>query len=122
MPQNLTNIPLIVKILGVILGAIFALTLTGDIDQNGKLKLNLSVAVKFAFSAYLGFIGGAWLIEYMSWERYSYASHGFIMMMVSVFGMTAVGVVYQAFKLSTTNKTLSEIITEIKEAFKAIFR
>lgn len=122
MPQNLSNIPLIVKVLAVVVGAIFALTLTGDIDQNGKLKLSLVVAVKFAFSAYFGFLSGAWVIEYLQWGNYSHVSHGFIMMMCSVFGMTIVGIVYQAIKLSTTDKTPSEIVTEIKATFKAIFK
>lgn len=122
MPQNLTNIPLVIKIIAVIIGAIFALTLTGDIDKEGRLYLNISVIIKVAFSAFIGFLGGSALIEYMSWGNYSYASHGFVMMMCSVFGMAIVGVIYQAFKLSTTDKTLSEIITEIKDAFKAIFR
>lgn len=122
MPQNLTNIPLFIKIIAVIIGAIFALTLTGDIDKEGRLHLNFLVIIKVAFSALIGFLGGSALIEYMNWGNYSYASHGFVMMMCSVFGMAIVGVIYQAFKLSTTDKTLSEIITEIKEAFKAIFR
>lgn len=122
MPQNLPNIPLIIKILAVIIGAIFALTLTGDIDQNGKLKLSFGVAIKFAFSAYFGFLSGAWVIEYLQWGKYSHVSHGFIMMMCSVFGMTIVGIFYQAIKLSTTDKTPSEIVTEIKATFKAIFK
>ena len=122
MPQNLSNIPLIVKVLAVIIGAIFALTLTGDIDQNGKLKLSFGVAIKFAFSAYFGFLSGAWVIEYMGWDSYSYTTHGFIMMLCSVFGMIVVGIVYQAIKLSTTDKTPSEIVTEIKATFKAIFK
>lgn len=122
MPQNINTLPLFIKSIGVILGAIFALTLTGDIDKDGKLKLNFSVAVRLAFSAYLGFVGGAWLIEYKDWGHYSYASHGFIMMMTSVFGMAIVGVIYQAFILSTTNKNLGQIVLEIKNTFKAMFK
>ena len=122
MPQNLPNIPLIIKILAVIIGAIFALTLTGDIDQNGKLKLSFGVAIKFAFSAYFGFLSGAWVIEYLQWGQYSHVSHGFIMMLCRVFGTPIVGIFYQAIKLSTTDKTPSEIVTEIKATFKAIFK
>ncbi|MDO5652174.1 MAG: hypothetical protein Q4G13_08610 [Moraxella sp.] len=122
MPQNsLTTLPLIIKIGAVMIGAIFALTLTGDI-KGGKLSLNLSVMIKFAFSAYLGFIGGQWLIEHFDWGHYSYVSHGFIMMMVSVFGMLLIGIAYQAIKLSTTDKSPSEIVKEVKATFKEIFK
>ncbi|WP_432481715.1 hypothetical protein [Moraxella sp. ZY200743] len=120
--NNMTDIPILVKIFGVIIGAIFALTLTGDIDQQGKLRLNMGVMVKVAFSAYFGFLSGGWLIEYMDWQRYSYVSHGFVMMLCSVFGMALVGVIYQSFKLSTTDKTFSEIIQEIKETFRSIIK
>lgn len=122
MPENLSNLPLVVKIIGVVIGAVFALTLTGDIDTDGKLKLSLGVLIKIAFSAYFGFLSGAWLIEYMGWGNWSHASHGFVMMLCSVFGMTLVGAVYQAIKLSTTDKTPSEIVREVKDTSKAIFK
>lgn len=122
MPENLSNLPFAVKIIGVIIGAVFALTLTGDIDTDGKLKLSLGVLIKIAFSAYFGFLAGAWLIEYMGWGNWSHASHGFVMMLCSVFGMTLVGAVYQAIKLSTTDKTPSEIVREVKDTSKAIFK
>lgn len=120
MPQNLSNIPLIIKIFAVIIGAIFALTLSGDIDKDGKLKLSFGVAVKFAFSAYFGLAGGAFIIEHQSWQL-SVMSQSFISMIVSVFGMLAVGIIYQSIKMME-GKTLHEIITEIKTAFKAIFK
>lgn len=122
MPESLSNIPFAIKIIAVLIGAVFALTLTGDIDQDGKLKLSIGVLIKVAFSAFFGFLAGAWAIEYFGWQNYSHASHGFIMMICSVFGMTFVGIIYQAIKLSTTDKTPSEIVTEIKETFKAIFK
>lgn len=122
MPQNLSNIPLIVKILAVIIGAVFALTLTGDINEKGDLRLSVGVLIKISFSALFGFLMGAWLIEYMGWDNYSYASHGFVMMVCSVFGMTMVGIIYQSIKLATTDKTPSQIIKEIKDTFKAILR
>ncbi|WP_323842119.1 MULTISPECIES: hypothetical protein [unclassified Moraxella] len=122
MPQNFTNIHLIIKILAVIVGAVFALTLTGDIDNNGRLKLSVGVLIKLTFSALFGFLMGGWVIEYFDLSSYSYASHGFVMMLCSVFGMTAVGVLYQSIKLATTDKTPSQIVKEVKETFKAIFK
>lgn len=122
MPNNLADLPFFIKVFAVIIGAVFAMTLTGDIDRDGKLKLSFGVFVKITFSAVFGFLSGAWLIEYMGWGYWSYASHGFVMMLCSVFGMTLVGIVYQAIKLSTTNKTPSEIVAEVKDTFKAIFK
>ncbi|WP_377027169.1 hypothetical protein [Moraxella marmotae] len=118
----MTDLPLILKVFAVIIGAIFALTLSGDIDKEGRLHLNLNVVIKFAFSATFGFLAGGWLIEFQNWTQLSHVSHGFIMMLCSVFGMMIVGVVYQAIRLSTTDKDLSEIISEVKQAFTAIFK
>ena len=122
MTNNPTDLSLILKVFAVIIGAVFALSLTGDIDKDGKLKLSFGVFVKVAFSAAFGFLSGSWLIEYMGWGYWSYASHGFVMMLCSVFGMTLVGIVYQATLLSFTGKTLGEIIAEIKVTFKSIFK
>lgn len=122
MPQNLTNIHLGIKILAVIIGAVFALTLTGDIDQNGKLKLSIGVLVKLSFSAFFGFLIGGFVIEYFNLSNYSYYTHGSIMMLCSLFGMTFVGILYQSIILATTDKTPSQIVKEIKETFKAIFK
>ena len=122
MPNNLTDLPFFLKVFAVLIGAVFAMTLTGDIDRDGKLKLSFGVFVKISFSAVFGFMAGGWLIEYMGWQSWGYTSHGFVMMLCSVFGMTLVGIVYQAIKLSTTNKTPSEIVAEVKSTFKAIFK
>ena len=122
MQNNLTDLPFFAKVFAVIIGAVFAMTLTGDIDRDGKLKLSFGVFVKIAFSAFFGFLSGGWLIEYMGWQSWGYASHGFAMMLCSVFGMTLVGIVYQAVLLSLTGKSLSEIAAEVKETFKSIFK
>lgn len=122
MPNNLTDLPFFIKVFAVIIGAVFAMTLTGDIDSDGKLKLSFGVFIKITFSAVFGFLAGAWLIEHMGLEALSYASHGFIMMLCSVFGMTLVGIVYQAALLSLKGKKLSEIVAEVKETFKSIFK
>ncbi|OOS02162.1 hypothetical protein SAMN02745664_1312 [Moraxella cuniculi DSM 21768] len=122
MPNNLADLPFFVKVFAVIIGAVFAMTLTGDIDSDGRLKLSFGVFVKITFSAVFGFLSGAWLIEYMDWSHWSHTSHGFVMMLCSVFGMTLVGILYQSALLSLTDKKLSEIIAEIKLTFKSIFK
>ena len=122
MPNNLADLPFFIKVFAVLIGAVFAMTLTGDIDTDGKLKLSFGVFIKITFSAVFGFLSGAWLIEYMGWQSLGYTSHGFVMMLCSVFGMTLVGIVYQAALLSLTGKSLSEIVAEIKLTFKSIFK
>ena len=122
MLNNLENLPFLLKVFAVIIGAVFAMTLTGDIDKDGKLKLSFGVLVKITFSAVFGFTAGGWMIEYMGWQSWGYASHGFVMMLCSVFGMTLVGIVYQATLLSLRGKNLSEIVAEVKETFKSIFK
>lgn len=122
MPNNLADLPFFVKVFAVIIGAVFAMTLTGDIDGDGKLKLSFGVLIKIAFSATFGFMAGGWLIEYMGWQSWGYTSHGFVMMLCSVFGMTLVGILYQSVLLSLTDKKLSEIVAEIKLTFKSIFK
>lgn len=123
MPNNaLSSIPLIIKIIAVILGAIFALTLTGDIDNEGRIHLSFGVMIKIAFSAFFGFLGGDFAINYFNLQEWSHASHGFIMMVVSVFGMAIVGLVYQCLLLTFKEKSASELAAEIKATFKAIIK
>lgn len=122
MPNSLTDISFLVKVFAVVVAAVFAMSLTEEIDKEGRLHLSLIVLIKFTFSAVFGFFAGSWLIEFYGWLHLSPISQGFIMMLASLFGMTVVGIIYQAVLLSTTNKTLPQIITEIKETFKAIFK
>ena len=48
-------------------------------------------------------------------------TQGFVMLIFAVFGMLLIGIWYQAIQL-LKGKTISELILEIKEAFKAIFK
>lgn len=120
--NTFSEIPLIIKIFGALLGAVFALTLTGDIDGQGKLHINPTVIVKLAFSAFFGFVCAGWLIETFGWSHYSYVSQSFLSMMCSVFGMTIVGTLYQSYRLTFTDKTLHELISEIKAVYKALIK
>lgn len=122
MSSSLANAPIALKIVAVIIGAIFSLTLTGDIDKDGKLKLSFGVLVKVTFSALLGFLGGDFLIEYFKLQSWSHSSHGLIMMVVSVFGMLLIGIVYQSIQLTLYGKEFSEIVSEIKEVFKSVIK
>lgn len=121
MPQNtLSTLPWLLKIFAVIVGALLALSLSGDIDQDGKLNLSVGVLIKFLSSATFGLFGGDFIVEH--WQLvYSDIGQAFISMIVSVFGLLLIGIVYQAAKLME-GKPLSAIISEVKQAFKAIFK
>ena len=47
---SIKALPWFLKIIAAVIGAIFALTLSGDIDTDGRIKINVSVIVKLVFS------------------------------------------------------------------------
>ena len=118
---SLKALPWFFKIIAALVGAIFALTLSGDIDAEGKIKINISVIMKFAFSVSMSLYGGSAFIEYYSLEKFSTMAQGFVMLIFAVFGMLCIGIIYQAIQLMR-GKSFTEIIAEIKEAFSAIFK
>ena len=108
------------KILIAIIGAVFGLMLSGDIGKDGKIQVNLSVIFKFTIAVTISLFGGAAHIEFMDYQNYSVMTHGAIMLVWAVFGMLAIGIVYQAVSLMQ-GKTLAEVVKEIKDAAFAIF-
>lgn len=119
---SLKALPWFIKILAVIIGAIFALTLSGDIDADGRIKININVIMKFTFSVAISLFGGSAFIEYYGLaEKYSHMAQGFVMLMFAVFGMLCIGIIYQAIQ-KMKGKSFSEIISEVKSAFGAIFK
>lgn len=111
-----------IKVFGVIIGAIFALTLTGDIDEEQRLHLNLSVISKLSFSAFFGLTTGEFIVDNaITWEL-SVMGQSFISLMMSVFGMLVVGIVYQSLLITFHRKKLSEIVEEVKTTFKNIIK
>ena len=108
------------KIAIAIIGAIFGLMLSGDIGKDGKVKVNLSVIIKFVIAVTISLVGGSAHIEIMHWQNYSVTVHGLIMLMWAVFGMLAIGIVYQSIALMQ-GKSVSAIIKEVKDAAFAIF-
>ena len=117
MQEN--TIPWIIKIIPAIVGAILALVLSGDIDKNGKIQVTVSVICKFAASVTVSLYGGSAFIEHFEMLKTSTMYQGFIMLMFAVFGLLAIGIVYQAVEM-WKGKSLPEVIAEIKAAFLAI--
>lgn len=117
---SIKALPWFLKIIAAVIGAIFALTLSGDIDTQGRIKINISVIMKFVFSVAISLYGGSAFIEYYDLAaHYSHVAQGFVMLMFAVFGMLAIGIVYQSIALMH-GKSLAEVIAEVKAAFIAI--
>lgn len=108
------------KITVAIIGAVFGLMLSGDIGKDGKIQVSVSVMLKFVIAVTISLVGGSAHIEIMQWQNYSVTVHGLIMLMWAVFGMLAIGIVYQSIALMQ-GKSLAEIIKEVKDAAFAIF-
>lgn len=119
---SIKALPWFIKILAAVVGAIFALTLSGDIDKEGRIKINVSVIIKLVFNVAISLYGGSAFIEYYELAaHYSHMAQGFIMLMFAVFGMLCIGILYQAVQLMK-GKSLTEIIVEVKETFSSIFK
>ncbi|MBP3945111.1 hypothetical protein [Psychrobacter sp. K31L] len=108
------------KVFAAVIGAIFGLMLSGDIGRDGKIQVNISVIVKFTIAVTISLFGGAAHIELMGYQSYSVMTHGAIMLVWAVFGMLAIGIIYQAVALMQ-GKTLAEVVKEVKDAAFAIF-
>ena len=128
MPHNINQFDLLLlkaltylpKVFAAIVGAIFGLVLSGDIGRDGKISINLSVIIKFTIAVTISLYGGEASIEYYELQGYSVMTHGFIMLAWAIFGMLAIGIIYQSIALMQ-GKPASEIIKEVKDAFFAIF-
>ena len=117
---SIKALPWFFKIIAAVIGAIFALTLSGDIDTQGRIKITMGVIMKFVFSVAISLYGGSAFIEYYQLQNnYSHMAQGFVMLLFAVFGLLAIGIVYQSIALMR-GKPLVEVIAEVKAAFVAI--
>ena len=117
MQEN--TIPWILKLIPAVVGAILALVLSGDIDENGKIQVSLGVITKFVCSVTVSLYGGSAFIEHYGYLKTTVMFHGFIMLMFAVFGLLIIGIAYQSIAL-LKGKSMSDVIAEIKSAFIAI--
>ena len=117
MQEN--TIPWIIKVIPAVVGALLALVLSGDIDKTGKIQISMGVIGKFVASVTVSLYGGSAFIEHFEMLKTSTMYQGFIMLMFAVFGLMAIGILYQSVAL-LKGKPLSEVITVIKLAFISI--
>ena len=117
MQEN--TIPWVIKAVPAVVGAILALVLSGDIDKNGKIQVSMGIIYKFLFSVSVSLYGGSAFIEYYELSKYSLMTQGFVMLIFAVFGLLAIGILYQSIALMQ-GKPLLEVISEVKAAFISI--
>lgn len=122
MPEKLSALPWLIKLLALVAGGVICLILSGDIDTKGRIKISCGVILKFACSVFIGLYCGEFIIDHLDWEHMNHFAQGAILMMFSVFGMLVFGIVYRAVQLTLQEKTLSEIVSEIKQTISAILK
>ena len=109
----------VLNVVPAVVGAILALILSGDIDKSGKIQVSMGVIGKFLFSVSVSLYGGSAFIEYYELSQYSHMTQGFVMLIFAVFGLLAIGILYQSIALMQ-GKPLSGVISEVKAAFISI--
>jgi len=108
------------KILFAVIGAIIALIFSGDIKSDGSVKIGWGIIVKLAVSITLGLSIGETVIYYYGWTDHPVMTIGIVFLVSSALGMLVLGMVYRSLQLTFTDKTVSEIIREMKAALAAI--
>ena len=111
---------LLPKLIAAIVGAILALVLSGDIDKEGKIKINRGVVLKFGFAIFISLFGGEFVIETYGLMHLSLWAQGFVMILMAVFGLLIIGIIYQSIEL-LKGKPLGDVVGEIMGAFMSIF-
>nr|WP_010591348.1 hypothetical protein [Acinetobacter bereziniae] len=113
-PFSIKGLPFVLKIIAAIVGAIFALTLSGDINTQGQIKITIGVIMKFTFSVAISLYGGSAFIEYYELSHYSHMAQGFVMLLFAIFGLLCIGIAYQSLQL-LKGKSFNEIIIEVNK-------
>lgn len=124
MPETLTKIvPFLFKLVVVIMGGILGLLLSGDIDTDDENRLVINsiyiICIKLIISITLGLVIGEFIIDYYDFEHLNFYAQSMFNLLVSVFGIMIIGTAYRAYQLTFTEKTIAEIIIEIKNILKA---
>lgn len=127
MPETLTKaIPFLTKLFALIVGGIISLVLSGDIrldnQENANLRINIKIILKITCAIGLGLFLGEFTIAYFDFEHLNYYAQAVFYLIASSFGMLIFGIIYRSIQLTFTDKTLSEIIAEIKNIIKALIK
>lgn len=125
--ESLTKIvPFMTKLIAVLIGGLISLVLAGDIkinEQNEPVIKHLKyILIKMACAVGIGWYSGSFVVDYFNFEHLTFMAQGLFYIGASTFGMLFVGILYRSAQLTFTNKTLSEIISEIKNILKALLK
>lgn len=102
-------------------GGVIALIFSGDIRSDGCVKIGWGIIIKLSASVALGIAIGDAMIFYLDWQHIPIAALGLVFLIGAALGMLLLGLVYRSVELTFTDKTLPEIIKEVKDAFFAVF-
>ena len=91
--------------MAAVIGAVFALTLSGDIDTQGRIKITMGVIMKFTFSVAISLYGGSAFIEYYDLTHYTHMAQGFVMLIFAIFAMVRMGVPSKPFSAKSVSAT-----------------
>lgn len=127
MPEIFTKaIPFFIKLFALIVGSLISLVLSGDIDvdknNNAKLIINLKVILKITCAIGLGLFAGEFTIDMFDFKRLNYYAQALFYVIFAAFGMLVVGILYRGLQLQFTDKSLSQIVEEIKNVVKALIK
>lgn len=109
------------KVLFAVIGGGIALIFSGDIRSDGCVKIGWGIIIKLSASVALGIAIGDAMIFYLDWQHIPIAALGLVFLIGAALGMLLLGLVYRSVELTFTDKTLPEIIKEVKDAFFAVF-
>lgn len=121
MPEKVSYFfPQFLIIVLSIIGALFGLAIGGHFEENGTLKHNKKqFCITLLFAISFSISGGAFIIEHWGFAHYSQSAKGLIHLLTAVFGVLIIGIGYRSIQLTFTDKTLPEIIAEIKNIVKS---
>lgn len=119
-PWLIKVVAILPKLIFAIAGGLLSLMLSGDIGRDGTIRITRLVVLKLSVSVIISITGGAAFIEQYRLQDHSELALGFVYLTFAVFGMLVIGIIYQSIAMMR-GKTLAEIISEIKDAFFAIF-
>lgn len=125
--ETLTKVfPFLFKLVVVVLGGIFSLLLSGDISTNDDNKIVIDsiwiISLKLSIAIIIGLVAGDFLIDYYNFEDMTFYAQSIFNLMASVFGIMVIGTLYRACQLTFTEKSLPDIISEMKNIIKAFTR
>lgn len=113
--------PWLWKVVIVVVGVVFSLILSGDIDKEGKCTINIALCIKILFGVIFSLVGGEFFIVHYGYSEQPIMYQGFIMILFAIFALLVIGILYQSVAM-WKGKSFSEIVVEVKDTIRAILK